>query len=242
MSRLMAPTRRAVGFDQNRRPMHLKVRPRGAVYRATRLLTALVVRLRPSCRIAYSLDTTDRRLIETVILPYIAGTEEYQRIVFVGVQLYTRHYESEYFSHKDFWTIDIDPRVARYGARQHVVDSIVSLGVHFRPSSVDAIVCNGIFSCGLEEDGVLERAAFQACRTCLRPDGLFILGWDDAPGHPFAAMDHPPLDGFNPYVLSSLSAWRVVIEPDEAYPLRHVFDFYRPVDPNPATSDASGIS
>lgn len=132
MFRLMAPTRRAVGLDHNRRPMHVTVRPRGAVYRATRLLTALVVRLRPTCRIAYSLDTTDRRLIETVILPHIARTAEYRRIVFVGVQLYTRHDERAYFSHKDFWTIDVDPRVARYGARQHVVDSIASLGVHFR--------------------------------------------------------------------------------------------------------------
>lgn len=192
--------------------MHLKMRPRGAVYRATRLLTALAVRLRPSCRIIYSLDTTDRRLIETVILPHIALSAEYQRILFVGVQLYTRHYEREYFRNKDFWTLDVDPHIARYGARQHVVDSIVSLGAHCRPSSLGAIVCNGIFSCGLKEDGALGRAAFQACQTCLRPNGV---------------KDHPPLDGFEPSVLTCLSTWRVVIEPDNAYRLGHVFDFYR---------------
>lgn len=207
--------------------MRVTMRPKGFVYHTTRFLVELVVRLRPSTELAFTLDTKDRRIFEDVILPHISHEAQYQRILFVGVQLYTRHYERDYFSLKDLCTIDLDPRAARYGARRHIIDSIMSIGAHFGAGTLDAIICNGILGRGLHEEGEMERATFRACHACLRTAGIFLLGWDESPTRPFSAEEHRPLDGFEPWVFPPLSTARTVIEPDESYPLRHVFDLYR---------------
>jgi hypothetical protein len=207
--------------------MRVTMRPEGVGYHTARFLVDLIVRLRPSAGLAFTLETKDRRILEDVILPHISREAEYQTILFVGVQLYTRHYERDYFRHKDFCTIDRDPRAARHGARRHIIDSITSIGTHFAAGTLDAIICNGILGRGLNEDGEIERAAFRACQTRLRTAGVFVLGWDDPPARPFSAEAHRPLDGFEPWVFPPLSTARTVIEPDECYPLRHVFDFYR---------------
>ena len=207
--------------------MRVKMRPKGLVYRTTRFLVELFVKLRPSAELVFSLETKDRRIFEDVILPHISRDAQYQRILFVGVQLYTRHYERDFFSHKDFCTIDLDPRAARYGARRHLIDSITSIGAHFGAGTLDAIICNGIFGRSFNEEGEMEKAAFRGCHACLRTAGIFILGWDESPARPFSVEEHPPLDGFEPCVLQPLSTARTVIEPDESYPLRHVFDAYR---------------
>ena len=207
--------------------MRVTMRPKGVTYRTTRLMVDLFVRLRPSADLAFTLETTDRRLFEDVILPHISCDAQYQRILFVGVQLYTRHYERDYFSHKDLWTIDLDPRAARYGARRHIIDSITAIGAHFGAGTLDAIICNGILGRSLNENGEMERATFRGCHACLRAAGLFVLGWDESPARPFSDAEHCPLDGFEPWVLPPLPAARTVIEPDENYPMRHVFDIYR---------------
>jgi hypothetical protein len=207
--------------------MRVKMRPKGVVYRTTRVLVDLFVRVRPSTELAFALETTDRRIFEEAILPHISRDPQYQRILFVGVQLYTRHYERDYFSEKDLWTIDLDPRAARYGARRHIVDSIASIGAHFAPGTLDAIICNGVLGRSLNEGGELEQATFRGCHACLRTAGIFVLGWDESPARPFSAEAHRPLDGFETWAVPPLSTARTVIEPDEAYPLRHVFDVYR---------------
>jgi hypothetical protein len=209
--------------------MRVTMAPKGVRYHSTRILAELLVRLRPSSRFAFTLETTDRRVIEDVILPHISREAEYHKILFVGVRLYTRHYEREYFSDKDFWTIDVDPRAARYGARRHIVDSVTAIGAHFDEGALDAIFCNGILGRGLHEEGEMEQATFRACHACLRQGGIFVLGWDDAPERPFSAAEHPRLSGFASWECSPLSTARLVIEPDYHYPLRHVFDFYRKV-------------
>jgi hypothetical protein len=209
--------------------MRVTLRPKGFVYHATRLLAELFVRLRPSTDFAFTLETGDRRIFEDIILPHIAAEAAFQRILFVGVRLYTRHYEREYFSHKDLCTIDLDPRAARYGARRHVVDSITAIGSHFAAGTLDAIICNGILGRGLREEGELEKDMFRECHACLRRGGIFILGWDESPTHPFSADEHRPLRNFEPWEFPALSTARIVLEPDDRYPLRHVFDFYRKV-------------
>jgi hypothetical protein len=209
--------------------MRVTMAPKGVRYHSTRILAELLVRLRPSSRFAFTLETKDRRIIEDVILPHMSREAEYQKILFVGVRLYTRHYEREYFTHKDFWTIDVDPRAARYGARRHIVDSVTAIGAHFDEGALDAIFCNGILGRGLHEEGEMERATFRACHACLRQGGIFVLGWDDSPARPFSSAEHPRLSGFAPWECSPLTTARLVIEPDDSYPLRHIFDFYRKV-------------
>lgn len=206
--------------------MRVRLRPKGLVYHTTRFLAELFVKLRPSTELAFALETKDRRIFEDVILPHVSREAQYQRILFVGVQMYTRHYERDYFSHKDLWTIDLDPRAARYGARRHIIDSITSIGAHFGAGTLDVIICNGILGRSLNEEGEMERATFRACHACLRTAGLFVLGWDESPARPFSAEEHRPLGGFEPCGFPPLSA-RTAIEPDESYPLRHVFDVYR---------------
>jgi hypothetical protein len=207
--------------------MRVTMRPKGLTYRTTRLLVDLLVKVRPSAELAFALETTDRRIFEDVILSHISRDAQYQRILFVGVQLYTRHYERDYFRHKDLWTIDLDPRAARYGARRHIIDSITAIGAHFGAGTLDAVICNGVLGRRLNEHGKMESATFRGCHACLRTAGIFVLGWDDSPARPFSDEEHRPLDGFEPCVLPPLATARIVVEPDESYALRHVFDIYR---------------
>jgi hypothetical protein len=73
----------------------------------------------------------------------------------------------------------------------------------------------------------MEKAMFRECHACLRRGGIFILGWDESPTYPFSTDEHRPLRNFEPWEFPPLSTARIVIEPDDSYPLRHVFDFYR---------------
>jgi hypothetical protein len=94
--------------------------------------------------------TEDRKILEDTILPAIAGSPEYQRILFIGCDWYTRGYQ-RVFAGRDYWTLEIDSSKSKYGARQHIVDSAENLALHFKPNSLDIIVCNGVIGWGLDD-------------------------------------------------------------------------------------------
>ena len=68
----------------------------------------------------------DRRLLETNILMYLRDDPAINRILFVGCEWYTKHYE-KFFKYKDYWTLEIDPAKRRYGGRRHIVDLLKNL-------------------------------------------------------------------------------------------------------------------
>ncbi|QIF02936.1 class I SAM-dependent methyltransferase [Roseimicrobium sp. ORNL1] len=172
------------------------------------------------CGVDLYISSQDRDILEKTIMPYLAQEEGYNRILFVGCAWYTRGYR-KVFTGKDYWTIEIDPEQARYGSSQHITDSVENVGQHFRENDLDAIICNGVFGWGLDEREAVEKA-FQGCFDCLREGGVFVLGWNDLPGHvPFPLEDCVALRSFTRLEFPPLGSTRVVAEAG-----RHSFDFF----------------
>lgn len=165
--------------------------------------------------------TDDRRVLENIIFPYINQNDEFHKILFVGCAWYTKGYKKR-VSKKDYWTIEIVPENQKFGAFQHIVDSIENVGLYFKEGELDLIICNGVFGWGLDARESVENA-FKGCHDLLRSGGVFILGWNDIPERrPFPLEECESLKLFKPYSFPPLSAPQYVTESEN----RHIFNFY----------------
>ncbi|MEO8358930.1 MAG: methyltransferase domain-containing protein [Vicinamibacteria bacterium] len=124
-------------------------------------------------------QTLDRKALDGEILPHFSADPRYQRVLFVGCDWYTRHYEAM-FRDRNYTTLEVDPGRARFGGRNHVVGDLASLGKYFPDGSLDLIVCNGVIGWGLDQPAAIE-TAMSACVRALSPGGALILGWNDIP-------------------------------------------------------------
>jgi hypothetical protein len=115
----------------------------------------------------------DRRILEDVILPWYAGPD-YPKVLFVGTRLYTRHYP-RMFRPSSLITIDVNPRMALFGATRHLTARIEDVESHVPQSSLDAIVLNGIIGWGVDTPLALDRT-IRACRATLKQGGELVLG------------------------------------------------------------------
>ena len=166
--------------------------------------------------------TPDRHVLEEVIFPALLARSDMQCLLFVGCDWYTRRYP-ERFADREFWTIDMQPDKARYGAQRHVVGNLTQLREHFDAGSLDVIICGGVLGWGLDGHEETEQA-LDGCFESLRPGGLLILGWDEAGAHRPTPLDAlSSLRRFEPCALEGF--------PAATYPtfsdLGHVFGFYR---------------
>lgn len=167
------------------------------------------------------MNTPDRRLLEDRLLPALAAAPAIRRTLFCGSAAYTQHYE-RIFKGGDFWTIDPDPRLRRYGARRHIVDRLQNLLRNDVDGAFDLIVCNGVIGWGLDAPRDVDDA-MAACHLALGPGGYLLLGWNDV--YPrnrerpkqVAALRRFEHVGFNGF------ARHIVVPGPEC----HVFDFYR---------------
>jgi SAM-dependent methyltransferase len=167
------------------------------------------------------LHTDDRRILETIIFPFLIEGGEFKKILFVGSAWCTRGYNTM-FAGKNYWTLEIDPRQSKYGAKQHITDSLENISLHFKENELDAIICNGVFGWGLNARQDVEKA-FQGCFQCLRKEGLFILGWNDVPRRrPFPLEECRSLQLFEKFVYPPLSTAQYVT----ANPNRHTYTFF----------------
>lgn len=180
----------------------------------------LIGRMR-STLLASGIAFDDRRVLESVILPFLARRADGARVLFVGCAWYTRAYE-RLFADAEFWTVDPDPRKRRHGAARHVVGSLVDIEARFGADSLDLIICNGVCGWGLDDPEEAERA-MHACHRCLRAGGLLVFGWNDLPGRrPLRPEDSPSLRQFRPHVFPPLGVARLVTRS----PRKHIYDFY----------------
>lgn len=164
----------------------------------------------------------DRRLLEQVIFPELLRTPDYQRILFVGCAWYTLHYP-DIFRSREFITMEISPDEAQYGGTTHIIDSCENIAHHFPENSLDVVVFNGVYGCGLNELPAIERT-LQAIHQSLRLNGLFIFGWNDLPAMaPYRIEQLTGLNTFEPYALPPLN--KTIHESDSKN--RHRFHFYR---------------
>ena len=168
------------------------------------------------------LTTEDRRVLEGVILPFFAKRDECHRILFVGCDWYTTGYEKE-FAGLEFWTLELDPDRAKYGAERHVTDSVVNLGEHFPDGHFDLLLLSGVLGWGLNDAAEAERA-LAACARSLAPLGVLVIGWNDFP-------EKRLLDPRESEALKPLERWpfpplgvdRHLVPGRD----RHTFDFFR---------------
>jgi SAM-dependent methyltransferase len=123
--------------------------------------------------------TEDRRILETIILPWLMGLPGNRRVLFVGCDWYTRGYR-KWFDQDSYWTMDYDVAKAPYGSRLHITDSMTNVTRHFGIEALDLVLCNGVFGWGLNERAQVEHA-FSAVSTVLRSGGLLLIGWNDTP-------------------------------------------------------------
>ena len=177
---------------------------------ATPTFKHLLPRLRRSVKstlIAAGVDfyirNEDRRILEDTILPAIARSQEYHRVLFIGCEWYTRGYR-KILAKRDYWTMEIDPSKRKYGARQHIVDSAENLALHFKPNSLDFILCNGVIGWGLDDRAAIEQM-LDSCWHCLREQGVLLLGCNDVPEHsPVAHSELAALRKFQPHIFPDL--------------------------------------
>jgi hypothetical protein len=190
----------------------------------TQLLSRLrrpVKSLLMAAGVDFRMKTEDRRILEGTILPAIAQSPEYKRVLFIGCDWYTRGYQ-RLFAARDYWTMEIDPAKSKYGARQHIVDTAENLALHFRPGSLDFIVCNGVIGWGLDDRAGIEKM-LESCWICLREKGVLMIGWNDVPEHsPVALSDLDALKKFQPYIFPELGKSELLTDSD----LRHTYNFY----------------
>ncbi|MEA3150794.1 MAG: hypothetical protein QOD56_1733 [Gammaproteobacteria bacterium] len=169
------------------------------------------------------LNTEDRWVLEEAIFPYYRAEPAFTTILFVGCNTYTSHYQRDFFGNKNFWTLEPDESLSRFGATQHVVAPLEEIAQHFKDQSLDAIICNGVFGWGLDSRAQVE-AAFSQCHACLRAGGHFVFGWDDVPKRtPVSLDDIRSRELFTHFAFPPLGGWRYLTDT----PYRHTFDFYQ---------------
>jgi SAM-dependent methyltransferase len=177
----------------------------------------------------YGLPTADRRALEQIILPDLARRSDIQRVLFVGVAWYTESYERFFFRKRAYWTLDIEPAQALFGAPggRHIVDSAANVSAHFAEGCLDLIICNGVFGWGLDDRDDVERA-FDGFYRALRPAGVFLLGWNDIPPHtPFLPDDTAALRRFKPYTFRPLGTECLCLPETDN---QHTYSFYSKPD------------
>lgn len=167
-----------------------------------------------------ALSTPDRQVLDRVILPALLTERSYRRVIFVGCDWYTRHYEAM-FSNHDYWTVEVDPARARFGAAQHLIAPMIQIGNHFPKGSVDLIICNGVIGWGLNDPSEID-ASLAACAEALRPGGVLLLGWNDIPEKRVVALDAVrALRAFGPFAIAGQTVFRT------ATYNRHTFSLYQ---------------
>ena len=163
----------------------------------------------------------DRVMLEKTIFPYLLRRTDYKRILFVGCAWYTQHYPW-IFRDRDFTTLELCGDEARFGTERHIVDSCEHVERHFESESLDVIVFNGVFGCGLNEREACERTLNGFARV-LREDGLLIFGWNDLPQmKPFPPGELAALKKFRPESLPPIGATKV----QSSHKNKHVFQFF----------------
>jgi len=167
--------------------------------------------------------TEDRRVLEQIVFAHFRNDPRIQTVLFVGCDSYTAHYERRYFAGHNYWTLDPDPTVSRFGAKQHVIARLEDLGRHFSRGFFDLIICNGVYGWGLNSAEDCE-AAISQCHACLADAGHLLIGWNDVPGRdPAPLSEVRSLSRFSKQRFPAFGAWQHRTNT----PNRHTYCFYQ---------------
>jgi hypothetical protein len=194
---------------------------RGFAYRVVR--GRIYGLMRNRLGMAAPMLTEDRRVLEQIIFGHYCNDPHIQTVLFVGCDSYTAHYERRYFAAHDYWTMDPDATLSRFGAKQHVIARLEELGRHFSSGFFDLIICNGVYGWGLNSAEDCE-AAISQCHVCLADSGHLLIGWNDVPGRdPAPLSEVRSLSRFSKMRFPAFGAWHHLTNT----PNRHTYYFYQ---------------
>lgn len=178
--------------------------------------------IRDALHLPTPMRTEDRRVLEQVIFKHVLTLAWVRRVLFVGCDWYTKHYERSFFNKHDYWTLDCSERAARFGGTHHILDRVERLDQHFCEARFDLILLNGVYGFGLNTPNACERA-FEHCHSRLAEHGQLVFGWNDIPARtPVALESIQSLRLFQPETFPPLGVWRY----RTATPYNHTYDFY----------------
>jgi len=119
-----------------------------------------------------------RYIIERKLFPKVKN----KRVLWVGCAEYTKDYPRKIEkNNNELWTIDIDPKVAEYGAKKHIIGNIANADKYFEKEFFDIIFFIGLFGYGLDEKKDAEKA-MKSCYKILKKDGSMIIHWSNLEG------------------------------------------------------------
>ncbi len=159
--------------------------------------------------------------MERNIFPFFVSDNHYRTVLFVGCSLATIWYK-KVFKDMEYWTLDIDHRKKRMGAKNHIVDRLSNLNTYFDRPYFNLIFVNGVIGWGLDDPQEAD-VSVNACYNALKPNGKFIIGWNDIPERkPFEVDTLKALRQFERWNFPPVGRWRHLIpEPTPYY-----YDFY----------------
>ena len=168
------------------------------------------------------MNCDNRHVLEKSVFPFFIEQSEFKRVLFVGCHWYTWHYKT-IFASKEFWTIEINPKRARYGSSRHIVDSIENIQQYFEPSSLDLVMMLGVIGWGLDDPQAIEQS-LAAVHAVLRKEGVLMLGSDEVP-------EHTPVNLAESTTLRSMAQYHFPPLNTSSYrcagDLNHTFTFFR---------------
>ncbi len=197
---------------------------RGFAYRVVR--GRIYGLMRNRLGMAAPMLTEDRRVLEQIIFAHFCSDPRIRTVLFVGCDSYTAHYERRYFAAHNYWTVDPDPAVSRFGAKQHIIARLEELDRYFSTGFFDLIICNGVYGWGLDSAEDCE-AAISQCHACLADAGHLLIGWNDVPGRdPAPLSEVRSLSRFSKQRFPAFGAWQHLTNT----PNRHTYCFYQKVN------------
>lgn len=120
----------------------------------------------------------ERYILEKKIFPKLKN----RKILWVGCAKYTKTYPKILEKNNNLvWTIDIDSKMAQFGGKNHIVDTIANAYKYFKKNSLDIIFLTGVFGYGLNKKQEAE-LTMKTCHDILKRRGLLIVWWGDRPG------------------------------------------------------------
>jgi len=123
-------------------------------------------------------ENQGRYIVEKKIFPSIKN----KKVLLVGVEDYVSDYPKKASKNQnDVYSIDIDPEMAEFGARKHIIGDIAEIDKHFAENFLDIIFLGGVFGYGLNDPKKAEKA-LKNCYKVLKKRGVLIIWWKNVPG------------------------------------------------------------
>ena len=118
-----------------------------------------------------------RYCLERKIFPRIKN----QKVLIVGCAPYTSDYHKR-LKENDVWTIDINPKMSKFGAEKHIIGDVTNIDKYFPKDFFDIILMVGIFGFGLNIKKQAEKA-MKSLYKILKKGRVLIIGWANTQEH-----------------------------------------------------------